>query len=63
MEVKAIIYKHEPGVALFLVPDTDVERALLRSLWAHGRLDICNGVADDSGEGFQIVSHEKGQDK
>lgn len=59
MDVKAIGLKHEPGVSLFLIPETDVERELLRALWAHGRLSTCNGVADGSEQGFQITASGK----
>ena len=55
MQVKAMTYVYEPYVSLYLVPETDVERALLRSLWAHGRMQVCNGCADNTGEGFQIT--------
>ena len=43
MKIEAISYKYEVGVTLYLVPETDVERVLLRSLWAHGRLESING--------------------
>jgi len=54
MRVEAIGYEHEGGVTLYLVPETDVERVLLRSLWKHGELAVTNGVADRSGQGFAI---------
>ena len=54
MQVKPVSYKHEPGVSLALVPDTDVERELLRMMWAHGRMEVGNGVADGSEQGFFI---------
>ena len=43
MKIEAISYKYEPGVTLYIVPETDVERVLLRSLWAHGRCESING--------------------
>lgn len=43
------------GVSLHLVPETEVERELLRALWRHGTLERCNSVAsDNSGAGFSI---------
>lgn len=55
MKVKASGYELEHYVSIFLVPETDVERVLLRSLWKHGKMEICNGCADNTGEGFQIT--------
>ena len=43
MKIEAISYKYEPGVTLYLIPETDVERVLLRSLWEHGRCELVNG--------------------
>ncbi len=56
MKVKAVTYRYTPEVSLFLVPETDVERELLRALWTHGHLALCNGVADRSGQGFEITT-------
>lgn len=56
MKTKLITYNHsENGVSLFVVPETDEERELLRGLWRHGTLAIRNGVADQSGEGFAVT--------
>ena len=55
MQVRAMTYVYEPYISLYLVPETDVERALLRSLWKHGRMEECNGCADNTGEGFAIT--------
>jgi len=47
MRCELIIYSHsENGLSLFVVPETDTERQLLRGLWTHGELKTCNGVAD-----------------
>lgn len=56
MKAKLVTYEHaENGVSLFVVPETDEERELLRGLWKHGTLTKCNGVADQSGEGFAVT--------
>lgn len=55
MRVEPVTYQHESRISLYLVPETDVERALLRMLWVHGRLERTNGVADGSGQGFAIT--------
>lgn len=56
MQAKLITYGHASnGVSLFVVPETDAERELLRGLWRHGKLQTCNGVADRSGQGFCVT--------
>lgn len=46
MKVEAYSYEHESGVSLQLVPESDVEQVLLKSLWKHGRLEVnYNGFA------------------
>ena len=55
MFVKAMGYVLEPYVSLYLVPETDQERVLLRQIWKHGRMEISNGCADRSGEGFCLT--------
>lgn len=37
------------------IPETDAERILLRSMWRHGRMITCNGVADASSTGFAVA--------
>jgi hypothetical protein len=59
MRIEAGSYVHEDRVSLYLVPETDVERVLLRSLWKHGQLEILNGVMDNSGEGFAITQRKR----
>lgn len=59
MKVEAVGYEFDSRLSLFLVPETDVERALLRCLWKHGKLEICNGVVDGTGQGFQITTERK----
>ena len=55
MKIKAMTYMLEPYISLYLVPETDEERVLLRVLWKHGHMEICNGCADRTGEGFAIT--------
>lgn len=59
MQVVSINYQHEPGLSLLLVPETEVERTLLLSMWKHGRLELCNGVADNTYQGYAITTREK----
>lgn len=55
MQAKLITYGHaNNGLSLFVVPETDAERVLLRGLWEHGTLETCNGVADHSDQGFCV---------
>ncbi len=58
MQVKAVGYQHATTVSLLLVPETEVERVLLHTLWTQGRLELCNGVADATGQGFCITTQE-----
>ena len=46
---------HEHYVSLYLVPETQVERELLKSLWTHGRLATTNGVCDGTGSGWCVT--------
>lgn len=60
MKIKIITYEHaENGLSLFVTPETDEERQLLRGLWKHGKLETCNGVADRSEQGFCIAWKQK----
>jgi hypothetical protein len=64
MLVKAMTFTLEPGISLYLVPETEVERTMLRSMWEHGEMQKCNGCADNTGEGFAIVwKQKKGDEK
>ena len=54
MKVKAMGYEYEPYVTLYLVPETDEERVLLRQIWEHGELRVTNGCADNTGQGYAI---------
>lgn len=55
MKCKLHTYDHSAnGLSLFVVPETDAERELLKALWRHGALTTCNGVADGSSQGFAI---------
>lgn len=56
MQIKALGYALEPCVSLWLVPETDVERTLLEAMWEHGRLELLNGCADGTGQGFAITN-------
>ena len=59
MKVELTGLEHEVYVSLYLVPETQIERVLLSSLWRHGRLEITNGVCDRSGQGFCVT--QKGE--
>ena len=39
MKVEAYRYEHSPLLSIQIVPETDVEEVLLRSLWQFGRLE------------------------
>lgn len=55
MKTSVVTYEHRTnGLALFVVPETDQERELLKGLWKHGELKTCNGVADGSTQGFCV---------
>ncbi len=43
MKVASTGYVHEARIALFLVPETEVEETLLKSLWKHGTMEIVYG--------------------
>jgi len=56
MKTKLITYEHsENGILLFVVPETDEERQLLAGLWRHGKLELLNGMADRSGQGYAVA--------
>lgn len=50
MKVRLVTYQHESnGMAIQVMPETDVEVELLRSVWAHGRLATghpCGGTGE-----------------
>jgi len=55
MKCKLITYVHSGnGLALFVIPESDVERELLEGLWKHGQLNTSNGIADNSSRGFSV---------
>lgn len=55
MQVKLATYAAAlNGVSLFVIPETEAERALLRGFWKHGKMETCNGTMDNSGMGFCI---------
>lgn len=58
MKVKAESFEFDGRIALYLVPETDVERTLLRSLWKHGVMELTNGVADGTGHGYCITTRK-----
>lgn len=39
MKIEATGYMHEPYLLLRFIPETEVETALLRVLWKHGRME------------------------
>lgn len=62
MKTKLTTAEHSVnGLSLFVVPETAEERALLRGLWKHGKLEKCNGIADNTGEGFAISWNQEVQ--
>jgi len=58
MKVEATGLEHEHYVSIYLVPETQAERVLLRSLWRHGSMRITNGVCDGTGQGFCITQRQ-----
>ncbi len=61
MKTKLITYEHAVnGISLFVIPETEAERELLRGLWKHGEMKACNGVADNSEQGFAISWKQTG---
>jgi hypothetical protein len=56
MKIEAYGYEHDPHVSLLLVPETDVEKSLLASLWKHGRLTMTYC-------GFAITSRDNRADE
>lgn len=63
MRVELTGLEYEVYVALYLVPETQVERVLLSSLWRHGEMRITNGVCDGSGHGFCVTQKAGGDDE
>lgn len=43
MKITSHGYMYEGRIALQLIPETDVEETLLKSLWLHGRLENNGG--------------------
>ena len=62
MKLSLVDYEFSPLLTLFVVPETDEERVLLRSLWRFGTLKMCNGVADGTGLGFAITTKENAEE-
>lgn len=64
MKCDLVTFEHsENGLSLFVIPETDTERKLLQGLWKHGKLEKCNGIADNSGQGFCIAWKLKDKSK
>lgn len=65
MQVKLATYQHASnGVSLFVIPETEEERVLLRGFWKHGKMEVCNGTMDNSSQGFCIswrLQHEENE--
>lgn len=56
MRCEIITYTHaENGISVFVVPETDAERELLKGLWTHGEMRMCNGIADGTSTGFCVA--------
>jgi hypothetical protein len=43
MKIASNGYMHEARIAISLVPETEVEKTLLQSLWQHGIMEIVYG--------------------
>ncbi len=55
MKAKLVHYQHKDnGLALYIVPESEIERAVLRAFWEHGKLETTNGIADNSEQGFAV---------
>lgn len=56
MKIDAYGHEYEPGVTICLLSETEVERALLRSLWKHGRMEMVHNSKDSQSQGFAITA-------
>ncbi len=55
MKVRLVTYQHESnGMAIQVMPETDAEVEILRSMWAHGRLAAGHPCGGTGGIGFYI---------
>ena len=57
MKVELATFAHSNnGLSLYVQPETEAERQLLRGIWKHGKLEVVNSHGDDkSGIGFAIT--------
>lgn len=64
MKVKLVNYEHaENGVSLQLIPESDVEEQLLRSIWKHGKMNLGHPGKEQGGIGFYVSCWEKHHDQ
>ena len=59
MKVSSTGYVHEARIAVYLVPETEVEETLLKSLWRHGRLEVVYGPTYQITQGAIRTTTEK----
>jgi carbohydrate-binding DOMON domain-containing protein len=58
MKIASNGYMHEARISVALVPETDVEETLLKSLWKHGHMEIVYGPTYQITQG-QIAKAEE----
>lgn len=55
MQAKLVTYEHsENGISVFVMPETEAERVLLKGLWKHGKMQSRNGIADNNWQVFSV---------
>jgi len=55
MEIKLVTFEHRSnGLAIYVIPESELERTLLQGFWKYGQLVTGNGIADGTGQGFSI---------
>ena len=59
MKIASNGYMHEARIAISLVPETDVEETLLKSLWKHGTMEVVYGPTYQITQGKIMRTEEK----
>ena len=59
MKVSSNWYMHEARISVALVPETDVEETLLKSLWKHGTMEVVYGPTYQITQGKITAKAEK----
>lgn len=55
MQVKAHGYMHSSnGLSLQLIPETEVEEALLKIIWQHGKLETGHPCGEQGAVGYRV---------